>query len=263
MLGRIYGNSIYYGIKTGYNPAFIITTESRDRLVAEDVRSAEIIKPILRGRDIRRYRARWAGLWLIATHNGYGNVPAVSVDEYPAVKRYLDQFYDRLEKRHDKGITPYNLRNCAYHAEFSREKLFWMDLTEEGRFAYSTREQIFCANSAYILTANEITKRNRYTIAFLCATLNANITTWFIKQIALNSGMGVPRWIRSTVEQIPIPRLRPTDQRFFADATDRLLDALDNSSHISRKLQADLNRRVCRLYGLSTDEIRIVNGSNP
>ncbi len=99
------GISIYYGIKTGYNPAFIVDDATRNRLVAEDARSAEILKPILRGRDIRRYRADWAGLWLIATHNGYDDVPAVRIEEYPAVRRHLDRFYPKLEKRYDKGRT--------------------------------------------------------------------------------------------------------------------------------------------------------------
>ncbi len=72
--------SIYYGIKTGYNPAFIIDTATRDRLIATDPSSSEILKPILRGRDIARYRAKWAGLWLIDIHNGFDDVPPVNVD---------------------------------------------------------------------------------------------------------------------------------------------------------------------------------------
>ena len=68
----------------------------------------------MRGRDIRRYQAQWAGMWLIDTHNGFSNVPAIDVNDYPAIKAHLDSFYDRLAKRYDRGNTPYNLRNCAY-----------------------------------------------------------------------------------------------------------------------------------------------------
>ena len=64
------------GIKTGFNDAFIIDNQTKDALIAQDPRSKEIIKPVLRGRDIQRYRARWADMWLIDTHNGYGGVPA-------------------------------------------------------------------------------------------------------------------------------------------------------------------------------------------
>ena len=124
--------SIYRGILTGYNAAFLVDQETRDALVAEDSRSEEILKPVLRGRDIARYRANWADLWLIDTHNGYGEVPPIDVGDYPAIKRHLNQFMTRLKRRQDRGVTPYNLRNCAYHKEFHKEKLFWMDLTPEG-----------------------------------------------------------------------------------------------------------------------------------
>ena len=195
---------INYGIKTGYNEAFIIDDETKDGLVAADPRSAEIIKPILRGRDIQRYRARWAGKWLIVTHNGYGDVPGIDLSGYPAVKLYLDQFYPQLEKRQDKGSTPYNLRSCVYYEEFAKEKLFWIDLTDRGRFSVDTGI-MFCANSAYILTGSSI--------RYLCALLNSNLTTWYLQSTALNSGMGVPRWVRFTVERIPIPKITAEGQR--------------------------------------------------
>ena len=117
---------------------FIIDNQTKDALVAQDPRSKEIIKPVLRGRDIQRYRARWADMWLIDTHNGYGGVPAIDIDDYPAVKAYLDDHYDQLEKRYDKGRTPYNLRNCAYHAGIRSRRSCsgWIMAPEQGRFAY-------------------------------------------------------------------------------------------------------------------------------
>ncbi len=117
-------------------------------MIATNRKSAEIIKPVLRGRDIQRYRAKWANLYLIDTHNGYGGIPAVNIDDYPAIKNHLNRFYPQLKRRQDKGKTPYNLRNCAYYEEFTKEKLFWMDLTEEGRFSYDENE-MFCVNTVY------------------------------------------------------------------------------------------------------------------
>ena len=111
--------NIYRGVLTGLNEAFIIDTETKERLCAEDPKSAEIIKPILRGRDIKRYQADWAGLWLINSQNN----PPINIENYPAIKNHLDAFYPQLEKRQDKGVTPYNLRNCAYLAEFEKEKI--------------------------------------------------------------------------------------------------------------------------------------------
>ncbi len=121
--------SIYYGIKTGCNEAFIIGNETKEELVREDPKSAELIKPILRGKDISRYKANWGGLWLIDTHNGYGDVPPVNVDRYKSIKKHLDNFYPELKKRQDKGVTPYNLRNCAYHEEFLHDKIVYPNMT--------------------------------------------------------------------------------------------------------------------------------------
>lgn len=105
--------SIYRGVLTGFNKAFIIGGEKKDKLIAKDPKSAEIINPVLRGRDIKRYKAEFADLWLINSHNGYREVPPINIDDYPAVKKHLYNYWTNIEKRYDKGITPYNLRNCA------------------------------------------------------------------------------------------------------------------------------------------------------
>ena len=116
---------INYGIKTGFNDAFIINTEKRNEILdncsseEERTKTAELIRPILRGRDIKRYGYDWANLWLINTHNGIKGVkPRIDVNDYPAVKTHLDQYWDKISKRADKGDTPYNLRNCAYLDDF-------------------------------------------------------------------------------------------------------------------------------------------------
>lgn len=111
--------SINYGIKTGFNDAFIIDGTKKDELIAADPKSAEIIRPILRGRDIKRYGYDFADLWLINSHNGIKskNIPSININDYPAIKAHLDKYYDKLAKRADKGDTPYNLRNCIYTDE--------------------------------------------------------------------------------------------------------------------------------------------------
>ena len=239
--------AIYRGILTGYNDAFVIDNDTKEVLIAEDPRSADIIKPVLRGRDIKRYQAQWAGLWLIDTHNGYGNVPAVDIDEYPAIKSYLDEFYPKLEKRQDKGRTPYNLRNCAYHEEFSKEKLLWMDLTEQGRFAYDT-DGMFCLNTAFVMSGQSV--------KYLCALLNSKLITWFMGNTALNSGMGVTRWINASVGTIPIPEIPAIDQRPFIRLVDRILTAgaTDPNADVSAT-EAEIDFRVHELYGLTATEI--------
>ena len=93
---------INYGIKTGFNDAFIISTEKRNEILAncqtedEYTRTDELIRPILRGRDIKKYGYNWANLWLINTHNGIrGQLPRIDIKDYPAVKAHLDQFWNK------------------------------------------------------------------------------------------------------------------------------------------------------------------------
>ena len=136
---------IYRGVLTGYNDAFIITSEKRDEILsnctndAERERTAEIIRPILRGRDIRRYSYEWADLWLINTHNGVkGSLERVHIEDYPAIKQHLDYYWDKIESRSDKGDTPYNLRNCAYVDEFSKPKIIYPNMTKFLPFVYDT-----------------------------------------------------------------------------------------------------------------------------
>ncbi len=252
------GNAINYGIKTGFNEAFIIDNQTKDALIAEDPQSAEIIKPVLRGRDIQRYQAQWKGCWLIATFPALG----LNIDDYPAVKRHLLSFgKQRLEQsgkrlpdgaRSRKRTTNawFEVQDtCAYHAEFVKEKLFWIDLTEEGRFAYDDGE-MFCVNSAYMLTGSSL--------KYLCAILNSTPVTWFMQNSALNSGMGTTRWVRFTVERIPIPIIDIASQQPFVRVVGAIQDALRTGAD-TMTLESDLDSLVYDLYGLTADEIRVAN----
>ncbi|EEA7696276.1 class I SAM-dependent DNA methyltransferase, partial [Campylobacter coli] len=145
-----HGLNIYRGILTGYNEAFIITTEKRNEILAnckdeaEKERTAKLIRKMLRGRDIKRYSYEWAGLWVINAHNGYKNqngekVEAINIENYPSLKKHFDEFYPQLEKRADKGLTPYNLRNCAYIEEFEREKIVYSEIVRKPQFYLDTK----------------------------------------------------------------------------------------------------------------------------
>ncbi|EAI0249621.1 class I SAM-dependent DNA methyltransferase, partial [Campylobacter jejuni] len=169
-----HGLNINYGIKTGLNEAFIITTEKKDEILAnckdedEKERTAKLIRKMLRGRDIKRYRYEWAGLWVINTHNGYKSkngekVEAINIEHYPSLKKHFDEFYPQLEKRSDKGLTPYNLRNCAYIEEFEKEKIVWNPVSGEYLFSY-IKEHIFFNNSLFMMTLDVFSLK--YILAF-------------------------------------------------------------------------------------------------
>ena len=244
--------SIYYGIKTGYNDAFIIDQPTRDALVAEDPRSAELLKPILQGRDIARYRANWAGLWLIDTHNGYAGVPPIDAGAYPAIKAHLDKFIGRLRRRQDQGVTPYNLRNCAYHERFAEEKLFWMDLTPEGRFSYgSAGAEMYCANTVYFMHG-PMMKR-------LAAFLNSSLITWYVNKTTVTSGMGTARWFAVTVEKIPVPRVFQNASA-LEGLVDDFLVALDKDAvEKIEELESAIEHLVLGAYGITETQWRALN----
>ncbi|MFN8277013.1 MAG: N-6 DNA methylase [Chitinophagales bacterium] len=145
---------INYGIKTGCNEAFIIDAEVRDKLIAEDPKSAEMIKPILRGEDIKAYVPDWKGKWLIATHNGIkakGVKPIDVKKDYKAVYKWLLKFQIALEKRQDKGDHWTNLRNCAYIEEFSKPKIIYPNMTKFLPFVYD-KGSFFTNQKCFIIT---------------------------------------------------------------------------------------------------------------
>ena len=167
---------INYGIKTGYNEAFIINEEKRDEILnnclSDDERkqTAEIIRPILRGRDIKRNGYEWAGLYIITTHNGYvdqsGNiVPPVDIDSFPTLKNWFDNGnwndkpekgsnYYRLSIRTDRGNTPYNLRDCAYMDDFSQQKIVFPAIMSRDAFFAKDEAGYMIVAPGNILTGN-------------------------------------------------------------------------------------------------------------
>ena len=190
---------INYGIKTGFNDAFIIDGKKRAELIAQDPKSEEIIRPILRGRDIKRYGYEFADLYLINTHNGVKEkgIKRIDIDDYPAVKTHLDSFYKQLEKRQDKGDTPYNLRNCAYIEDFSKQKIIWKIIGNE--LAFCIENGNFMINNAcYLLTGNHL----EYIVAFL----NSKPIKWFSLQTNMNkTGVGDMQVGAQNISLFPIP----------------------------------------------------------
>ena len=240
------------GVTTGLNEAFIVTDEIRDSLIAEDPRSAEIIKPVLRGRDILRFQARWAGFWLIDTHNGYEDVPPINVDDYPAVKNHLNSFYERLALRQDQGRTPYNLRNCAFYEAFAKEKLYWRRVARDGLFSY-VEEEMQCINAVFML--------NGHSLKYLCAVLNSKLVSWFMQRSLPTSGTGTFHWEKVHVERLPVPRLPASEQHSFIQLVERILAARDvDPSANTSKIEAEIDLLVYKLYGLTNEEIGVVEG---
>ena len=200
--------NIYRGVLTGYNEAFIINTEKRNEILAncqseeERSKTAELIRPILRGRDIKRYGYDWANLWLINTHNGIKGVkPRIDINKYPSVKKHLDQYWNKISTRADKGDTPYNLRNCAYLDDFSKPKIFYADITQNLCFC-KCDDIMFCNNTTYFMTS---TKKSFP--PHLIEYLNSKLIDWYYRTLSVQLGENAVRMFSIYVLKIPIPRI--------------------------------------------------------
>ena len=197
---------INYGIKTGCNEAFIISTEKRkeilDNCQTEDERkrTAELIRPILRGRDIKRYGYVENGLFLINTHNGIrGKLPRIDINDYPAVKAHLDRYWDKISARADKGDTPYNLRNCAYLEDFSKPKIIYPDICTFLSFELDT-SCFYLSNTAYFLIAEK-----EEHLKYFLRVLNSSVMDWYYRTLSVQLGEKAVRMFSIYVLNIPIP----------------------------------------------------------
>lgn len=263
------GLNIYRGILTGYNEAFIITTEKRNEILAnckdeaEKERTAKLIRKMLRGRDIKRYSYEWAGLWVINTHNGYKNqngekVEAINIDHYPSLKKHFDEFYPQLEKRADKGLTPYNLRNCAYIEEFEREKIVYSEIVRKPQFYLDTKLNFYAEATSFILTGENL----KYLIAFL----NNDFVAFIFKTFYAGGNLGENgfRYKKAFLEKLPIPKINSKNEKLaneLINLVDEILKVKEQDKNANtQELENKINSIVYKLYNLTEEEIKIIEG---
>ncbi|GAA7383611.1 class I SAM-dependent DNA methyltransferase [Helicobacter pylori] len=254
---------INYGIKTGANEAFIITTEKREEILnacktqEERKRTERLIKPILRGKDIKRYSYEWADLWVINTHNGYtsnlkSKIPPIDIEKTPAIKAHLDAHWDTIATRCDQGDTPYHLRNCAYLEDFEKEKIVWAEMTDEPRFIYDNKG-FYTNQTCYFIARDD---------KYLFAILNSKVIYFFMRQMASNLGEGAFRWIKQFIERLPIPKITPQNQelaRKITDGAERILKVKEKDPKANTlDLEKEIDALVYQLYHLTDEEIKII-----
>ena len=207
--------NIYRGVLTGYNDAFIISGAKRDEILAEcnteeeRRRTDELIRPVLRGRDIKRYGYEFADLWLINTHNGIKEkgIPRIDVEkDYPAVKKHLDEYWDKIEKRADQGDTPYNLRNCAYLDDFFKPKIVWSRLMRLSKNDINNFPR-FCFTSGDYFVVDSLCFFSGSNVEVLVNELNSEFAAWyFFNNVAVLDNGGF-QMRQQYVENIPLPKL--------------------------------------------------------
>ena len=229
--------SINYGIKTGFNDAFIINGEKRAELIAQDPKSVEIIRPILRGRDIKRYGYDFADLYLINTHNGVKEkgIKRIHIEDYPAVKAHLDLYYPQLEKRADQGDTPYNLRNCAYIEDFFKQVLAWQRITKGNQFCLTKAGMVILDSMAFISGIEPY----KY---WLLALLNSKLVYVWIKWNVHEYGDAGFRLSNQYVQEIPIILPKQDIERTIITL-------------LNQKKYTEIDTLIYKLYNLSEEEI--------
>lgn len=211
-LGDYVQGRFYYGIKTGLNEAFVVDRATRDRLIAEHPSSAEVLKPFLRGRDVKRWRCEFQDLWLIFTRRG------IDIKKYPAILEHLKPFRKRLTPGVPGGRKPgsyewYEIQDSIdYWREFEQPKVVYPDIYEHQSFAWDTTGA-FLGNTCYFIPGVPV---------WFVGLLNSHAVEWFYTHVANRIRGGYLRAFSDYMQQIPIPAATPEQQRWC----ERLAEAL-------------------------------------
>ncbi|MGL2427137.1 class I SAM-dependent DNA methyltransferase [Helicobacter pylori] len=271
-----WGIQINYGIKTGCNEAFIIPTEKRDEILkncddaqkdergmSERERTIELIKPILRGKDIKRYSYEWADLWVIATFPSL----KLDIDDYPSLKTYLSQFRPRIDQSGEKGCRKKTSNQwfetqdtIAYHGDFEKEKIVYGEIVQEPRFYLDNGEcelGVFYAEAtSFILTGEHL--------HYLLGMLHSKLITFAFKTFYAGGGLGESgyRYKKAFIERLPIPKITHKNQELahkITDYAEQILQAKAKDPKANTQgLEKEIDALVYQLYNLADEEIKTI-----
>jgi hypothetical protein len=277
-LGEYVKGRIYYGVKTGLNEAFVIDSVTRNALIEKDAGSAELIKPLLGGENIRRWFYTQEDRWLIFTRRGIG------IDRYPAIKEHLAQWQAELTPRNKpsatKGRKPGNYEwyeiqdDVAYYEAFDAPKIIFPDIAKHPRFCID-RVGAYIANTAYCLGTDD---------RYLLGILNSQLFWFAIGNISIPFGTRAGRFryrlIHQYMEKVPIhvPDLKnPLEKKLHAKVISAVGDLLRlhtlletaknpvEKTQIGRQVEAldgEIDSTVYQLYGLSEADVEVVERDN-
>ena len=189
---------------------------------------------------------------MIATHNGIKsqNVPPISIEDYPAIKQHLDQYYEKLVQRADKGDTPYNLRNCVYMDDFSKQKIVWGEISDKPKFAIDTTGQFVPEATTFLMVGGHL----KYLLCFL----NSSVSEYFFAKYGTTTGMGTLRWKKYLIELLPIPKVCLEQEQHVVELLDKLLIA---NADKKQSLKHEINSVIYNLFDLKFDEIAFIENA--
>ena len=257
--------NISFGIKTGCNEAFIIDNAKREQLIEQDPKSAKIIKPLLRGKDIKRYHAQQGKFYILAT--GYDlDIP----NKYPAIYNHLETLAKRMDSgiiktkgkglfnRGDQGENWWNLRACAYYSEFDKEKIVWQEMAKEGKFLIN-KNKFYSLDTTRFLTGKNL--------AYFLGILNSKFFLFAFKNYYAGGHLGAKgvRFKSEFMKNFPVPPITKANQH-IAEQIEMRIDKILDAKHIDPNadtsvLEDEIDKLVYELYNLTEDEIAIVEKS--
>jgi len=262
--------SINNGIKTGYNSAFIIDQLKRDELVAEDPKSEEILKPILKGKDIKFYSHNSKNLYLVACHNGFKNkrgedIKPINIDSYPVIKKHLNEHWEKIEKRGDKGFTPYNLRPCAYIEEIEETKIIYPETTQGPYFYFDKDGKYYIEKTCFMISS-----KNSNLLLYLYTLLRSKLITYIFRNFFTGvdlSGSGY-QYNKHALEKTPIILMENADQNIkekLIILSKKIVDLIELDAPLDeiKYYQNEIDDLIFKLYRLNEEEILIINNDRP
>ncbi len=261
-LGEYVNGRFYRGILTGFNEAFVIDRSTRDRLINEHNSSAEVIKPFLRGRDVKRWNVDFADQYLIKIESSENKkhpwseltekeAEKIFDQTYPAIYKYFSRFRDSLIKRCDQGRFFWELRSCIYWHEFEQPKIIYPDIAVRCEFAFDNNN--FLLDCTLFLIPSDS--------KYLLGVLNSSIARFFINQICPAIRGDFKRFKSIYVSQIPIADTSKPQRTTIEKLVQQCLDAKKGDRHAdTSELEKAIDDLVYQLYGLTEEEIKIVEG---
>jgi len=258
-LGEIEGVKIFRGVTTGFNLAFVIDKKIKNNLITQDLKSKDIIKPLLQGRNIGKWVYLRDNKFLIFTRRG------ININKYKGVKNYLAGFKKELEP--GKGRKPGQYKwfeiqdNTAYYPEFEKEKIVWGLTANKWAFAFDN-ESNFLPSNGYILTSSKIQ------VKYLLALLNSKLMKFYFSFIGIMTAGGAFTLKHETINNFPIKTSSEEKQNSIIAFVEKILLVIKSDDYLNNprkqakviKLEDQINQFVYKLYDLTPEEIKIVEG---
>lgn len=250
-LGEFVGDKIFRGVLTGYNEAFVIDQETKDKIIALDPKSAEVIKPFLAGRDIKRYKKPEANKYLLffpkgITKQNNGNENWLA-EAYPVVAAHLENFKRRATKRSDQGDYWWELRACDYYDAFEGPKIIYPNILKNPEFTFDVNG-LYANAKCYVIDSTDFS---------LIAILNSRVTSFLFDQLLprLRGDYFEPR--SNIFSKFPIPKMDKKTKGILIQIVESVFEAQSQNQDTSA-LEAEIDQIVFSLYGLTEADVAII-----